>query len=270
MANQTNITTNSLISQDWDGGYKVELDITAQSKATEWTLDFELPYEISAAYGVDLIDNGDGSYTISGQNDQVDLTKGQSINPILIVKNNGQETPSPQFIYDPSEMTEELMMEEGSTSDKESEKQAKSIDNPLSASPSIVEDWDGGYKIELDITAQSKAQDWTMDFNLPYEISAAYGVDLVNNGDGSYTINGQNDQADLNKGQSIKPLLIVQDNGQEALAPSFGESVNLLEPAPEPTLTPEIVDNSNNDSDPVSAPVNIPEGNGQSVGQQGK
>ena len=46
MANQTNIKTNSTISQDWHGGYKLELDITAESKAKGWTLDFELPYEI--------------------------------------------------------------------------------------------------------------------------------------------------------------------------------------------------------------------------------
>ena len=59
--NQTSnstFSTNTYILEDWNGGYKLELDLTAQSPANNWTLDFNLPYTIREVYGVDLIDNG--------------------------------------------------------------------------------------------------------------------------------------------------------------------------------------------------------------------
>ena len=85
--NQTNIQTNSLITDDWGNGYRVELTLTAESQADNWSLDFNLPdeYEIREIYGIDLIDNGNGSYTISGNNNQVNLSEGQSINSIFII-----------------------------------------------------------------------------------------------------------------------------------------------------------------------------------------
>ena len=129
--NQINITTNSLIPEDWNGGYKVEVDLTAQSQAKNWTIDFKLPYQISESYGVDLVNNGDGSYTINGQNDQVDLKKGQTIKPIFIVQDGGKQALAPEFISMGSQTI--------------SEPQSK-----WSASPSITEDWNGGYKVELD------------------------------------------------------------------------------------------------------------------------
>ncbi len=135
----------------------------------------------------------------------------------------------------------------------------------------ISEDWTGGYKIELDITAESEAKGWSLDFDFPYEISAAYGVDLVDNGNGSYTITGQNEQVDLNQGESIKPIFIVQDNGQKAIAPNFiyddGEMPKALMSKPETaTIAPVIEETSDNNS----SQVNIPESSGESVGQQGQ
>ena len=243
------------IVEDWDGGYKIELDITAESKADGWTLDFNLPYEISEVYGVDLVNNGNGSYTINGQNDQVNLQPGQSIKPIFVVQDNGQEAIAPEFMASGSEMIVEPTITEVS-------KVTEELESKLNAVPAIVEDWDDGYKIELDITAESKADGWTLDFNLPYEISEAYGADLVNNGNGSYTINGQNDQANLQPGQSIKSIFIVQDNGQQALVPSFGGSVTA------PASPIEDIPNNSSSNNPQS--VNIPNSNGESVGQQGK
>jgi endoglucanase len=227
------LDTNSSIVEDWAGGYKLEVDITAKSSAKNWSLKFNLPYQINAAYGVDLVNNGNGSYTISGQNNQVNLNKGQSIKPVFIVSDNGKQPLTPEFT-----LGTEPVVEQPPTS-------------KLSASPAIIEDWAGGYKVELNITAESKANGWTLDFNLPYEISAAYGANLVKNSNGSYTISGQNDQVNLNKGQSIKPILVINDQGKQAIAPDFGGSGV----TPQPESPP---------------PTTIPDGNGQPVGQQGK
>ncbi|NJK54724.1 MAG: cellulase, partial [Pleurocapsa sp. SU_5_0] len=124
----------------------------------------------------------------------------------------------------------------------------------------ITEDWDGGYKLELDLSAKSDANDWQLDFNLPYSIQAAYGVDLIDNGNGNYSINGQNDQVNLASGQSIKPILIIDDGGQEALKLEF-DSVDMVTPEPEPMNPP---------ASTPSTPVTIPDASGQPVGQQGK
>ena len=151
----------------------------------------------------------------------------------------------------------------------------QTINNTLNTNPIISEDWNGGYKLELGIQATGNANNWSIDFELPYNISAAYGVDLVNNGDGSYTINGQNDQVSLQDGQSIQPIFIIEDYGQEATAPqiininidgdSDSNSPDLLEePISQPVaeeIAPPITDEST---------LNIPESDPQSVGQQGQ
>ncbi|PSB12157.1 hypothetical protein C7B62_02650, partial [Pleurocapsa sp. CCALA 161] len=127
----------------------------------------------------------------------------------------------------------------------------------------ITEDWNGGYKLELDLSAKSDANDWQLDFNLPYSIQTAYGVDLIDNGNGNYSINGQNDQVNLTSGQSIKPILIVDDSGQEALKLEFDAvSVDVVTPEPEPEPMNPPAGNPGN-------PVNIPDSPGQPVGQQG-
>ena len=93
-----NINTNSFITEDWQGGYKLELDLTSQSQNDNWTLNFKLPYQISAAYGVDFVQNSDGSYTIAGQDGWGNLNEGQSIKPIFIIEDNGGQALPLEFI----------------------------------------------------------------------------------------------------------------------------------------------------------------------------
>ncbi|MCC0176046.1 cellulose binding domain-containing protein, partial [Waterburya agarophytonicola K14] len=246
LVNQKTFNLKSTITDDWGNRHRVAIDLEAKSTAENWKMEFSLPndYEIKEIYGAELIEEGGKTY-LSGANWNKSLDSGDKTEIVLIVDegNSRNQNPiKPTFVFADSTNSD-------------------SMNYKLDTSSLIAEDWDGGYKIELDITAQSKAQAWTLDFELPYEISESYGVDLINNGDGSYTINGQNDQVDLNKGQSIKPIFIVQDNGKQAIVPSFDDSVSVSEGKIPPT-----VNNTNNNY----APVNIPEGNGQSVGQQGK
>jgi len=90
--------TTSTIAEDWNGGYKLELLLSNDQGAENWALNFNLPYKISAAYGVDLIQNSDGSYQISGQNGWGNLAPGQTVNPIFIVEDQGQAAQVPQFL----------------------------------------------------------------------------------------------------------------------------------------------------------------------------
>ena len=101
MANPNNIFNgNATILETWSGGYKLELDLTADKLANHWQATFELPkdYSIREIHGVDLVDNGSGSYTISGQNDQVNLQPGDSIKEIILIIDHQVGTASiPQF-----------------------------------------------------------------------------------------------------------------------------------------------------------------------------
>ncbi|MEL6581677.1 MAG: hypothetical protein AAFQ14_18190, partial [Cyanobacteria bacterium J06621_12] len=311
MATKNIFQTQNQITEDWQGGYKLELELTAKSDATDWQVDFELPYSIKEVYGVNLVDNDDGSYTITGQNDQASLASGQSIKPIFIIDDGGQQAQQLQITqsYGMGEMTSMI--------DSTTEPVTQSAPAPteseqtemITASSSITEDWDGGYKLEVELKADANADNWKVDFNLPYEISEAYGVDLVDNGNGNYTMMGQNDQANLASGQSIKPIFIVQDSSQGALKPEFAGSAEVMtldlmssetatsEPMAEETVTSEPMVEETVTSEPmvedvvtpepmveetvisetisapisapVSNPVNIPNSSGQSVGQQG-
>lgn len=89
------------------------------------------------------------------------------------------------------------------------------------ASSEIVDDWNGGYKLEVDITATSSIDDWTIEFDFPHEIREFYGVDLVDNEDNSYTIEGEDGQKDLETGEIIKSIFVVDDNGENAIAPKL-------------------------------------------------
>ena len=293
--------------------------LTAQSKAENWKLDFELPYVIQDAYGVDLVDNEDGSYSISGQNDQATLQEGQSIQPILIVNDDGKEALMPEFHTD-SMMSESAMESDSETgsedsmmseSSMESESETESEDSMMSESsmksesetgsedsmmsesstksesesspdnynadnsegksteqqsadygletnPSVTEDWNGGYKLEVDITAQSKAEDWKLDFELPYTIQDAYGVDLVENSDGSYSISGQNDQATLQKGQSIQPIFVIDDGGEEASMPEFNTSDRMSDSKAEQESEDTTTNSKNSgNSDSTNSPEDV-------------
>ena len=257
-------TTSSSIVEDWNGGYKLVLDLTAESKAEDWELDFKLPYKIRDAYGVELQDNGSGNYTISGQNGQIDLKQGQTIKPVFIIDtdNNEQEPLPLEFATEAtaSDESESMEMAESETMDTEEpetmgmaeSETMEDMAGKFTTSSSIVEDWNGGYKLVLDLTAESKAEDWELDFKLPYKIRDAYGVELQDNGSGNYTIKGQNDRAILEEGESIKPVFIIDDNGQEALPLEFGTTVAVDAPEPVDLSQPEPESNPDSESTPSS------------------
>ena len=275
MANPQNIfNTNSSITKTWSNGYRLELDILAELEANGWQLDFNTPHKIKEVYGVELIDRGDGNYTIQGQNDRSD---------------------KPVFIMEDAEAAAELNITDGSISMTEkaiaTEPEAESKETII-ASPAIIEDWQDGYKLEIGLEARGEASNWQVDFDTPHTVKEVYGVDLVDNGNGNYTISGQNDQATLQAGQSIRPVLIMDDGGQAAVTPEFTGSADLAtpeavsEPVSEPMAEPvsevvsEVVSEpmaepigtpiSEPISEPASTPVNIPNSSAQSVGQRGQ
>lgn len=250
MANNQKIKTKSYISEDWYGGYKLELNLTSESNLKNWTLDFELPYNISAAYGVDLIKNSNGSYTITGQDGWADLNKGQSIKPIFIVEDNGKKAKVPDFtlqdapISTPSEDTTVSKPQAVSET-------SQTGDRIIKTNALVTEDWNGGYKLEVDLTGGSnnKVKNWTMDFDLPsYNVRDAYGVNLIDRGNGSYSFSGQGGWQNLSKGETAKAVFIIDDNGKDAKVPQFKLQGTQISTVTETEIEPEKTQNTSNSS----------------------
>ncbi len=99
----------------------------------------------------------------------------------------------------------------------------KISNSTLSANSYVSEDWKGGYKLEVDLTSSAVAKDWKLNFNLAtdYSIRGAYGVDLVSNGKGNYTIDGQGNGQTLDPGETVKAIFVIDDLGKNAVIPKF-------------------------------------------------
>ncbi|MEM8831922.1 MAG: polysaccharide lyase, partial [Cyanobacteria bacterium P01_G01_bin.19] len=90
------------------------------------------------------------------------------------------------------------------------------------------------------------------DFKLPsYSIRGAYGIDLVNHKNGSYSFSGQGGWRDLDKGETAKAIFIIDDHGQKAKIPEFklqGSTNSILPEVKDtksivsPTEPPEVKD----------------------------
>ena len=107
--NNSHLSTNSEISEDWYGGYKLEVDVTSDAAIKDWSLDFELPYSIDEVYGVDLAEHGNGNYTIGGQGGLQDLNAGDSLDSVFIVDDDGGKAQTPKFSNSAAENRNNLM-----------------------------------------------------------------------------------------------------------------------------------------------------------------
>jgi endoglucanase len=247
LVNQNTFNLKSTITDDWGGSHRVMIDLETLMTAKDWKIGISIPdgYKINQIYGAEVTTEGNKTY-ISGVNGKKSLNKGDKTNIVLIV-DEGTKSKSdpikPQFLF------ADVISNPGGNSPT-----PNNSSSALNAGGKIVEDWNGGYKFTVDLKANSAANNWKANFNLPYNIREAYGVNLVKNSNGSYTISGQNDQVNLKSGQTIKPIFIVDDGGKEAILPKFDSSVGS---SPKPTPTPN------------PGPT-IPGGEGKPVGQRGK
>jgi len=214
LVNQNKIELKSTVTDDWGGSYRIVLDLAAISTAEDWELEISFPnnYKIDQIYGAELTQEDDKTY-ISGVDWNKNLNPGETARIALIIDEGDYTNEAPV-----------LPTIAGSVDDFTSENITASA--PISAldiDTQVIEDWDGGYKLEIDLQAESNLQNWQVDFSLPYtyNIQEVYGVDLIDRGNGNYTIEGQNDQVDLMAGQSIQSIFIVEDNGQAAIAPEM-------------------------------------------------
>ncbi len=95
----------------------------------------------------------------------------------------------------------------------------------------VNDDWNGGYRLQVDITSNVAVEDWELTFELPFEISSSFGVNLTDNGNGTYTFNGINAGQDLSAGESTRAVFIINDGGNQAVTPTFNSGSNSVSPA---------------------------------------
>lgn len=240
IVNQQTFNSKLTLTDDWGGFYKVVLDLEALINTEDWQIGVSLPdsYQIDQIYGAELTYEGGKTY-ISGTSWNEDLKTGETTEIILIIDENNQNaTPLlPQLFF--SEQTS----------------------STLKIDSQIVEDWSGGYKLEINLSAESQQQNWQVDFSFPYSIQEVYGVELIDRGNHNYTIQGQDSWQDLQIGQSIKPILIIDDYGQQAVIPQLIASDNPIVVEGVTEAVDDLVPNESTSSE-INEPIQNPAGEG--------
>lgn len=280
IVNHNTFNIQSTIANDWGKGHKVVIDLEALNSVSDWKLGIDIPqhYQIQKIYGGEL-STTDGQTYLSGVTRNQDLNSGQKTQVVLIV-NEAQATSTeailPQFTFADTarDTVAELKTDKASTSASTS-----TSTSALDATSNIVEDWHGGYKLELNLTAQQQTDNWQLDFQLPndYSIAEVYGVDLTDHGNGNYTIDGQHDWVDLDKGQTIKPIFIINDSGNEAIEldistpdnSSNNSTIKSTSPTPAKSISTPSVETHNTITPATTATKNN-NNTFQSTPQQGK
>ena len=264
VVNTNTFNIQSTLAETWNNGHKTVVNLEALDAIENWKVEMSLPngFSVSEIYNAEIIQE-DGKNYLAGRDWNSSLQQGSNTEVIMIVDEgySGTEATTPEFLLsEPVDATfaaPEANSEPDNSYDYNAETNLDSdtsSGSDLNANSQIVEDWYGGYKLEVDIDAQSQADNWQLDFSSPHQIQAIYGADLVDNGNGEYTISGQNDQVNLSPGQSIKPILIMEDGGDTAIAPEFMSGSGEL-PAPV-SVAEEPMDNSNAETDySSSSPV---------------
>lgn len=244
LVNQNKIELKSTITDDWGGSYRIALDLAAISNAKDWKLEVSFPedYKIDQIYGAKLSEEGGKTY-ISGVNWNKNLNPGETAKIALII-DEGSDTSNAPIMPNIAGAVDNSTSENTTLSSPISD---------LNVDTKVVEDWNGGYKLGIDVKAESNIQNWQVDFALPnaYNIKEIYGVDLIDRGNGNYTIEGQNDQGNLMAGQSIQPVFIIEDGGKAAIAPEMTPVYS--ETAAEPVSSKKV-----NTTEPT-APITTPE-----------
>ena len=253
LVNQETFNLKYTVTDDWGGSHRVVLDLEALATAEDWKLGISLPkdYKIDQIYNAELTQEGDNTY-ISGVSWNNSLNKGGKTEVVLIVEEGNSSSSDPvlgKFLFADSNKSNSV----------------------LKSSSEIVEDWGNGYKMEVELTAEKSASDWQLNFKIPHKIRAAYGVDLVDNGNGNYTISGKDGWIDLEPGETIKPVFIIDGTTAEAITPQFSNSVADAGTTPEVTVaeTADVTTTKTTVED-VPASFELPNTSAQSVEQQGK
>ncbi|MEL7405670.1 MAG: hypothetical protein AAFN00_01700 [Cyanobacteria bacterium J06558_2] len=247
------LNLTSTITDDWGTVQRIAIELEAVTTATDWKIEVpQESYTVDQVYGAELIEEN-GKLYLTGASWNRSLEAGQTSEIILIVDEIPNTLPSADV---PSSTP--------STPSTPATPPSAPPAEPISVEPTvnvdseIVEDWRGGYKLEIDLTSDSAISDWQADFSFPYSIRAAYGVDIADNGDGNFSMTGENGWRNIQPGQTVTAILIVDDFGQSAIAPelefSAATTENMQPPAPEPAPEPEV-------SEPAPEPAPEPEVN---------
>ena len=226
LVNSNTFNIESTLEKTWNSGHKTVVNLEALSAVEDWKVEISLPdgYEVAEIYNAEITQENGKSY-LSGGDGNNSLEQGSSTKVVLIVNeenSNSSEPSMPQFLF--SDTVGSSLEAPDSDCDESFDYSSESnshSSSSINASSQIAEDWVGGYKLDIEVSAESQADNWQLNFNSPHEIQGVYGVDLVDNGNGNYTISGQNDQVNLSPGQTIEPVLIMNDGGGEAIAPEL-------------------------------------------------
>ena len=269
------LVVSQTITDTWNVGYRLTLDVTASVDVADWTVQVRVPegYRVSELYGFEA-DEREGLLALSRRSWNPNLAAGQTAQGVFIV----QGSPARQFLEVDPPASEELTESTPSASqpepvleaqpptqpslERETAPQPESVTDPapqpepapqptpapvedgLTIAQEIPESWNEGYKINVEVTAGEERRQWSARLVVPagYSISEIYGL-TADARTGEVTLRGEWWNADIGPGQSAQGVIIMQ--GSPAVR------IPRVAPTATPQPEPEV---AQPDSEPETAP----------------
>ena len=227
-----------VVTDDWGSGAVVTLTITNSggTAVDGWAVDFDLPFDVTSSWNVDLTDTGEGfTATDIGWNGTIapgetvtigfqageggldadtlnaganfDFDDGITTGNAAMIAVDPDPTPDP----DPEPDTDPVPDPDPTpdpdpdpVSDPDPVPDTGDEDAMLEAVFGVVNDWGSGATVALTITntGDEAIDDWMLDFDLAAGITNSWNVDLAADGD-RYTANDLGYNGTIGAGESV-------------------------------------------------------------------
>jgi hypothetical protein len=234
MATNPTLKTNAYISETWDGGYKLEIDLTAQAQVDNWKFNFNLPYTIREVYGAKLTKLGNGNYSFSGQDYNQNLDAKESTKAIFIIDDRSNQPLVPQFQGISNNLTG--VNNNPITDDNDD----------IDLGFRVHKQWKQGFTGQLDITNNGdQVKGWTAEFDAPFNIEKIFGAEIVSHEGNHYVIANPEASPKLYAGKTRTISFVANKVNGSIVEPSnlsftdTPEGVTPPQPQPEPQPQPQ-------------------------------
>lgn len=205
-------------TEQWLGGYKLEVDVTSEEYQDSWQYDLKLENgdRISEIYGATIEDYGDGNYTVRGVDYWQDIDRGEVVRPVLIVEQGN--------LYDSSHYEPE-------SSEPQQFDYVAQTENSINESNSIDVDGDFGGDIEAAIASAGEGQTVALGDKTYYTDGLFIDKNIVLSGSENTAIDGMNtggsiiELGDGADGATIENLTLT--NGNNGITGDRAENLTL-------------------------------------------
>lgn len=175
------------LTGSWDGAFNANVTISNTSDAVidNWTIAFQLPYEITNIWNGNIVSSDDGKYIIKNTGSNQDIAVGGSVD-FGFSANCSTEIELPDTY-------ELLCFEEELTSDQ------------VSIESKVLNDWGQGFNGEISIKniSDQTIEDWKLEFDFDYTISNFWTAEIISHDGNHYYIKNAGYNANIKPGETL-------------------------------------------------------------------